>query len=122
VHSKILIVEDNPDGREVLAAILEFEGFDVVTAEDGYQGILQALMERPDLIITDLNMPLLDGIQMINRLRSRPEFAALPIIAVTAYTEGMVQWALKAGADRAVRKPIDFDPLVDAVKTLLHAA
>jgi DNA-binding response OmpR family regulator len=122
VHWKILIVEDNPDSREVLAALLGFEGFNVVTADNGYRGIYQAMLEHPDLIITDLNLPFLDGIEMINRLRGVSELSSVPIIAVTAYTDAMIQWALRAGANEALCKPIDFEPLVDVVKNLLHAA
>src|SRR5205085_5988142 len=82
---KILIVEDNFDMREVLDLYFKTEGFDVVSACDGREGLYMARAAPPDLMITDLDIPNLDGISLIKELRMGPEFADIPIIVFTAF-------------------------------------
>ena len=120
--SKILVVDDSDDTREVMAKLLELESFTVVTAEDGSAGLDTADAERPDLIITDVNMPRMNGIEMIKRLREQDGFATVPIMAITAYGNGVAKEALEAGANRAATKPIQFTELVVEIKELLEAA
>jgi two-component system, NtrC family, response regulator HydG len=122
VPSKILVVDDSDDTREMMAKLLELESFTVVTAEDGSAGLDTADSERPDLIITDVNMPRMNGIEMIRRLREQEGFATLPIMAITAYGNGVANEALEAGADRAATKPIQFNALVVEIKELLEAS
>ncbi len=117
--AKILVVEDNPDAREVLAALLEIEGFKVLTAEDGIDGIDIAQAECPDLIITDVNMPNLDGVEMITRLREHPKCRCVPILVLTAYSDLDSAWAINAGANVFMTKPFEFGLLKTAVKQLL---
>ena len=119
---KILIVEDNADTRELLARLLEMESFCVVTAEDGRAGLHKASLERPDLILTDVSMPNLSGIEMIRMLRGQPGFQRLKIVTITAYGKTVADQALAAGADRALPKPFEFDLLIGDIKTLLSAA
>ena len=116
---KILIVEDNLDMRELIHLYLTREGFLVVTASDGREGLYMANAERPDLIITDINMPGLNGLELIRQLRVLPEFKDLPILVFTAF--GFVERdnALHAGATRAADKPMDFEKLIDEVNDLL---
>lgn len=120
--SKILVVDDSDDTREMMAKLLELESFTVVTAEDGSAGLDTADAERPDLIITDVNMPRMNGIEMIKRLREQDGFATVPIMAITAYGNGVAKEALEAGANRAATKPIQFTELVVEIKELLEAA
>jgi CheY-like chemotaxis protein len=119
MSKKILVVEDNLDMRELLHFYLKKEGFTVFTATDGREGLYLTTAERPDLIITDINMPNLDGIEMVKQLRSHPDFADISIIVLTAF--GFVERdnAMRAGANRAVDKPTDFDFLMDKVKEML---
>ena len=119
MREKILIVDDNSDTREVLAWLLHIERFEVVTARDGLEGLKVASDEHPDLVITDVNMPNLDGIRMIKRLRENPRFKKLPIVSMTAFGAATEAQAAKAGANRVLSKPLEFDLLVDDVKTLL---
>jgi len=116
---KILLVDDNADVRDLLTFILKDSGFLVITADDGLRGLKTAEAERPDLIITDICMPHLDGIQMIARLREEAEFSKLPILVISAYGSGDLAAALRAGANLAMPKPVDFDCLIGHVKQLL---
>lgn len=120
--SKILVVDDSDDTREMMAKLLELESFTVVTAEDGNAGLDTADAERPDLIITDVNMPRMNGIEMIRRLREQEGFATVPIMAITAYGNGVAKEALAAGANRAATKPIQFNALVVEIKELLEGS
>src|SRR5205085_2195682 len=112
VTEKILVVDDSSDTREMMTKLLEIESFNVVTAEDGRAGFDAAKAERPDMIITDINMPNLNGIEMIRLLRAEVEFVSVPIMAITAYGQSVAKEAIDAGADHAATKPIDFDSLI----------
>lgn len=81
---KILVVEDDVTMRETLTALLRREGFEVVTACDGLEGFTQAQIHTPDLVITDLNMPLLDGVALARKLRDETALAQSPILALSA--------------------------------------
>src|SRR5690242_1316383 len=83
--AKILVVEDTLDTRELLHLYLTGEGFTVITAGDGREGLYLARAEKPDLVITDLNMPHLDGLALVKELRAEPQFKDLPIIVMTAF-------------------------------------
>src|SRR5690349_9211122 len=100
---RLLVVEHDPATREMFVVVLEREGFEVITAENGRDGIAQAISRRPDLIITGLNLPHLGGAGMIRKLRAETTFKNRPILAVTSYTD-LVQEALKAGANYVMVK------------------
>jgi len=117
--TKILVVDDTPDAREFMASILELERFEVVMAADGLEGIEQARSESPDLIITDLTMPRLPGIEMIQKLRSMPEFKSVPILAVTSHGMEKAMDALRAGANRALALLVENHLLLAFVFDLL---
>lgn len=119
---KILVVDDNIDTRELVHLHLSTEGFSVVVASDGREGIYLASAENPDLIITDISMPGLDGIEMVKQLRSHPELADVPILVLTAMGKDEIDEAIRAGANRAMNKPILLDALVDDVRELLSEA
>lgn len=121
MQQKILVVDDSDDTREMMAKLLELEAFTVVTAEDGRAGLNVADIELPDLIITDINMPNMNGLDMIRQLRRRPRFGGIPIMAITAYGNGVAKEALEAGADRAATKPVQFHNLVVEIRELLSS-
>jgi len=118
VTKTVLVVEDNQDARELLAIVLAAEGLSVITAGDG-QAALNILRQRtPDLIITDIQMPLVDGIQLIRRIREDIQ-TSLPIVVMTAFDSGKAKDALEAGANHSATKPMDFESLVQLVKQIL---
>jgi DNA-binding response OmpR family regulator len=117
--TRILVVEDNLDSRDLVALLLEHEGYEVVVASDGYQGILAAASEELELIIVDLNMPHIDGVEMIKILRAGQQYRNLPILAITAFGMERAEQAVKAGADRTLAKPLDPDILFAEIKELL---
>lgn len=120
MSTRILIVEDHAETRDIITILLEEKGYQVFVANDGYEGIVMAAGERPNLIITDLNLPILPGVEMIRILRQRPEYHNTPIFAVTALGAEHLQEAISAGADEATAKPLDPDTFLLAIKQLLN--
>ena len=116
---KILIVEDDEVGRELMKMALERDGYAVVAAEDGVRGFELARSERPDLIITDVWMPAADGVQLVRRVRSTPELASTPILVTTGFGTGSASLSLAQGADAYEPKPLDPDSLRETVRRLL---
>ena len=109
-RERILHIEDNRENRMLVRAILEAEGYTIVDAEDGLSGIEAAIREQPDLILLDVNLPGVDGYEVVAIIKSFPNFATTPVIAVTAYAmEGDRQRTLVAGCDGYMQKPIDVD-------------
>jgi CheY-like chemotaxis protein len=119
VQNRILIVDDSDDTREMMAKLLELEAFSVLTAEDGNIGLKVAIEQHPNLIITDINMPNMNGIEMIKQVRKQPGLEHVPIMAITAYGNGVAGEAIEAGADRAATKPIQFSALIIEIRELL---
>lgn len=115
----ILVVDDTVDTRDLLHLYLTTAGFTVIIAGDGGEGLYRAKAERPDLIITDINMPNLDGVSMIKELRAEPETAATPVIALTAYGREFREAATDAGANATMEKPFNFEELTEEVRSLL---
>jgi len=104
---KILIAEDNPDNREFLCQVLEDCGCEVVIAVDGEEAIAQALCCRPDLILMDLSMPVLDGWEAARRIKADSRLRYIPLIALSAHAMvGDDARALQAGCDDYLSKPI----------------
>jgi len=116
---KILVVEDNLDTRELIHLHLTTEGFAVVTASNGREGLYLASAEHPDLIITDISMPEIDGLELVRQLRTQSKFESLPILVLTAFGADQMDQAIQAGANRALNKPVHFDGLIDDVRELL---
>ena len=119
---EILVIEDSLDSPELIHLHLTTEGFTVVTACNGQEGLYLAGTEHPDLIITDLSMPEMDGFDLVRELRAQREFATLPILVLTAFGREEMDRAIKAGANRALNKPVHFDGLIDDVRELLAEA
>src|SRR6059058_2159342 len=107
---KILYIEDNRENRMLVRAVLEAAGYLIVDAEDGLTGIEAAIREEPALILLDINLPGVDGYEIVAILKSFPNLASTPVIAVTAYAmQGDRQRTLVAGCDGYIQKPIDVD-------------
>jgi CheY-like chemotaxis protein len=119
---KILIVEDNADTRLALHHYFTNAGYLVHTAVDGEEGIYMAKAEHPDLIITDVAMPKLDGMEMIKHIRSEPQGANIPILIFTASGAFNAEEALTVGANKVFFKPFDFDDLRQIVGEMLQQA
>lgn len=117
--SKILIVEDNPDTLELLHIYFANAGFSVIDACDGREGLYSAMLENPDLIITDMAMPRVDGSEMIKRLRDQPATASTPVVVFTACESVTPEKVKEVGADIVFYKPFDFDELVQVVRDLI---
>ena len=116
---KILVVEDNLDTREFVHLHLITEGFNVVLAANGQEGLYLASVEQPNLIITDIEMPVLDGIEMVKKLRTQPETQNVPILVLTAFGKEVIDNSIRAGANRAIAKPVLLDELMNDVRELL---
>jgi two-component system chemotaxis response regulator CheY len=116
---RILVVDDSVDTCELLHLHLTDAGFDVSVAVEGSEAIRLAGSYKPDLIITDISMPDMDGIHLIRQLRTMPEFAASPIIAFTALDQGIADEARSAGANSVFHKPMRYQSLIEEVKKLL---
>ena len=122
--STILVVDDYVDNRVLLAAWLRAKGYKVVEAQDGREGVLQASRSHPDLILMDLAMPELDGIEATRQLRQRHAFSRTPIFAISAYaTRDVKDDALAAGCTDVFDKPLDLPFLLSKIQvTLDHVA
>lgn len=117
--AKILLVEDNELNRDALSRHLRRRGFSVVGAEDGEQGVALAKSEAPDLILLDLDLPVLDGWQAARRIRG--EVARhIPIIALSAHSSGGQGQMQAAGCDDYDTKPIQLDRLLGKINALLE--
>jgi two-component system alkaline phosphatase synthesis response regulator PhoP len=120
-HKKILIVEDEKDILQLVKLYLEKEGYRTVTASTGSEGLAQVRTEKPDLVILDLMLPEIDGLEICKRLRSAPDTAMLPIIMLTAKAEESdTIIGLELGADDYVTKPFSPKTLVARVKALFR--
>lgn len=108
--ARILVAEDHADSRDAMCALLEAAGFEVLSARDGREAVEIARAEKPDLVLMDVMMPKLDGLQAIRLLRSGRGTRTTPIIAVTAM-DGAEPRVRQAGADDCVIKPLDMRTL-----------
>jgi len=117
---KILIVEDNPSNLDLLTFLLEGSGFTVISAADGLSGVQKALTELPDMVLMDIQLPKLDGMQATKKIRKDIRLKKIPIIAVTSYAmPGDREMAIKAGCNGYIEKPIDTDTFVGEIKQYL---
>lgn len=118
--AKILIVEDNELNRDMLSRRLIRNGYSIVLANDGLQGVEMAMSERPDLILMDMSLPVLSGWEAARRLKSFSETRAIPVIALTAHAMSADrEQALEAGCDDYDTKPIELSRLLEKVGVLL---
>lgn len=121
--AKILLVEDNEMNRDMLSRRLERKGFQVVMAVDGRQGVDLAMSEGPDLILMDMDLPIIDGWEATRRVKADESTRGIPVIALTAHAMvGDRDKAMAAGCDDYDTKPIDFPRLLGKIETLLGGA
>lgn len=118
---KILLVEDTEDNRFMMRRLLEMDGYGVLEARNGQEAVTIAQAEKPQLILMDLSLPVIDGIAATRLLRQMPEFAETPIVAVSAHdTADFKEDALAAGCNCYITKPIDFGELEELIVRLLE--
>ena len=119
--TNVLYIEDNDDNVFMLKMRLELlDDFEVLTAEDGEKGCVMAVSERPDIILMDLEMPVMNGWEATRRLKGNPETRDIPIIGLSAHAlSGEREKALAAGCNEYETKPIEFDRLVSTVRRIL---
>ncbi|MCB1747386.1 MAG: response regulator [Gammaproteobacteria bacterium] len=116
----ILIVEDNPMNLKLARDVLEAKGYRVVAAENGEDGVALAGTEQPDLVLMDIQLPGIDGVEALQRLRNDPATANIPIVAFTASVmAGDRSRVTAAGFDAFLSKPIDLKPFLATVTRLL---
>lgn len=119
--AKLLLVEDHEEIWDFLSRRLKRRGFDVVLAFDGRQGVDMARDERPDVILLDMNLPVIDGWTAARELKAGQETAAIPIIALTAHAmSGDREKTLQAGCDDYHPKPVDFSRLLTQIDTAMQ--
>lgn len=119
----VLVVDDSPETRELERKLLKFRGYDVVTASDGIEAWYAILNGHFDLVLTDVDMPLLDGIQLTRRIRKAPAFARMPVLIACDNGDLQQRWrCFDAGASYYVIKGTFHDTLVEAVATLIGPA
>jgi len=117
---RILIVEDNPSNRLLIKDVLEFQGYEIIEAEDGQGGIDMAKKYKPDLIIMDIQMPKMDGITAGKIIRDDPDTKDIKIIAVTSFAMlGDKERIIEAGFDQYISKPINTRELPGLIKEFL---
>lgn len=111
MSKKVLIAEDYADTRSFMKFLLEGYGYQVMEATDGQEAVRKAKDQRPDLILMDVAMPVMDGLTATRLIREFDGMSKLPIIAVTAYGQSFYRQAMEAGCDDLINKPLDFDSL-----------
>jgi CheY-like chemotaxis protein len=118
---KILCVEDNPDTQRMLSFLLTQAGYEVITADDGFQGIQKAKAWRPALILMDMMMPRMSGVEAVRRLRKLKVTKDIPILMLSAYQEqALIDEAIQAGADDYLIKTVLPDDLTDIIDRYLE--
>jgi two-component system cell cycle response regulator DivK len=120
---RILVVEDQEDNRQIIRDLLTSAGYELVEAVDGAEGVRLAESERPDLILMDIQLPVLDGHEATRRIKQNPELRHIPIIVVTSYAlSGDDQKAMAAGSDAYMAKPFSPRQLLATIRKFLPEA
>ncbi len=117
---RILLVEDNEVNWDMLSRRLKKRGYEVSIAQDGAEGVKLASEQKPDLILMDMSLPVIDGWEATRRIKADPETRSIPVIALTAHAmRGDREKALEAGCDDYETKPIELPSLLDKIRGLL---
>ena len=117
---RLLLVEDNEDNRDMLSRRLIRKGYEVLLAVDGGDGVAQALLHQPDLILMDMSLPVLDGWEATRQIKAAAETRAVPVIALTAHAmSGDREKAIAAGCDDYDTKPVELPRLLEKIEALL---
>jgi two-component system cell cycle response regulator DivK len=123
VSQRILVIEDQEDNRQILRDLLTSADFEVIEAEDGQAGLVAAADHRPDLILMDMQLPILDGYEATRRLKADTALHAIPVIAVTSYASSSdADKARAAGCDAFVSKPFSPRQLLAKIRECLSPA
>ncbi|MEI6429896.1 MAG: hybrid sensor histidine kinase/response regulator [Pseudanabaena sp. ELA607] len=117
---RLLIVDDVPDNVFLARTILEEEGYEIITAADGPTALHLVATEKPDLVLLDVMMPVMDGYEVTQRIRQMADLPFIPILLITAYDRANAVQGLDLGADEFIRKPIEADELLARVRSLLR--
>jgi CheY-like chemotaxis protein len=118
-RKRIMLVEDDPDTAMALSMLFRLEGFDTQMAPDGRRGYQALLKDPPDLVVTDLSMPIMTGFDLIVALKGNAALRDIPVIAVSAMDTSKLQSAVKLGAVAVYQKPLDFDRFLDTIIRML---
>jgi two-component system, cell cycle response regulator DivK len=120
MSKKILVVEDSEDNRQILRDLFSAAGYDVIEAHDGAEGLAMATNHRPDLILMDIQMPVMDGYEATRRIKADPALKAIPVIAVTSYAlAGDEQKTQAAGCDGYIAKPFSPREMLAKVREVI---
>lgn len=118
--AKVLYIEDNRDNMVLVKRVLEIEGYEVIHAETGQDGLAKALANKPDIIITDINLPDIDGYEVTDTLKKNKTTCHIPIVAMTANVmKKDRENVFQAGCDGFISKPIDVDELPGQIENFL---
>lgn len=118
--ARILCVEDNPQNMRLVRKILKHEGYEVLEAEDGASGLAIAEAEKPDLILMDINLPDIDGLEVTKLIKAQAHLVHIPIVALTANAMyGDEERCLAAGCDGYIAKPVSKEKLVSSIEAYL---
>ena len=120
MSKRILVVEDHEDNLQILRDLLASAGYDMIEAGNGEDGVAAAAAERPDLILMDIQLPILDGYEATRRIKAEPDLKAIPIIVVTSYAlSGDEEKARAAGCDAYIAKPYSPRQLLARIRNFL---
>jgi len=119
-RKRVLIADDFTDTRRLMKLLIEKSGYDVDEAADGYEAVKKAVKERPNLILMDIAMPIMDGIQATQAIRRHYDSSEVPIVAVTAYGDFYKDRARDAGCNDVVQKPLAITDVSPLVKKFMH--
>src|SRR5436309_182747 len=117
---RVLIADDFQDTRRLMKLLLEKDGYEVSEAADGYEAVKRAVKDRPSLILMDIAMPVMDGIQATQAIRKHYDQTEVPIVAVTAYGDFYNTRARDAGCNDVIQKPLEFSLLPKLVGQYVH--
>ena len=119
--AKILLIEDNEMNRDMLSRRLTRRGYEVTIAIDGRQGVDMAASDKPDLILMDMSLPIMDGWDATRQLKAQPKTQAIPVIALTAHAMASDrEKAMEAGCDDYDTKPVELPRLLEKIERLLN--
>ena len=120
MSKRILMVEDTEDNRQIIRDLIESVGYDLIEAGDGEEGVAMAAQHKPDLILMDIQLPVMDGYEACRRIKANPDLRHIPIIAVTSYAlSGDEEKTRDAGCDSYVAKPFSPRQLLAKINELL---
>jgi len=120
MNERILIVEDNPENMKVFEMVLNAKGYTLLKATDGEEALDMAIREHPDLIIMDIQLPKMNGLEVTKKLRGNSAFSHIPIIAVSAYAmKGDKEKAIEAGCNAYLSKPFNIHELTGMIAEML---